>query len=68
VPAAVDPDVVPGFRSGQLSMLISVLRAEEGLAPVWNWQRNGVAKHIPVSAGDGVGGLGSRGARRHQDQ
>ncbi len=33
---------------GQLSLLVKVLSAEPGLAPVWNWQRNGVVAHAPV--------------------
>jgi hypothetical protein len=38
--------------AGQLRLLVTVLAAEPGLAPVWNWQRNGVqpaaAAHYPV--------------------
>ena len=33
---------------GQLSLLVKVLSAEPGLAPVWNWQRNGVVAHATI--------------------
>ena len=32
----------PPLPSGQLRLLVTVLAAEPGLVPVWNWQRNGV--------------------------
>ena len=32
----------PPLPAGQLRLLVAVLAAEPGLAPVWNWQRNGV--------------------------
>jgi hypothetical protein len=32
----------PPLPVGQLQLLVAVLGAEPGLAPVWNWQRNGV--------------------------
>ncbi len=32
----------PPLPEGQLRLLVAVLSAEPGLAPVWNWQRNGV--------------------------
>jgi hypothetical protein len=34
--------VKPPLPEGQLRLLVAVLSAEPGLAPVWNWQRNGV--------------------------
>jgi hypothetical protein len=45
-------DLEPPLPPGQLRLLVTVLAAEPGLAPVWNWQRNGVqpaAAHYPVS-------------------
>ena len=33
----------PPLPESQLRLLISVLGAEPGLVPIWNWQRNGVA-------------------------
>ncbi len=33
----------PPLPVDQLRLLVAVLAAEPGLAPVWNWQRNGVA-------------------------
>jgi hypothetical protein len=38
VPDGLEPPLPPG----QLRLLVAVLAAEPGLAPVWNWQRNGV--------------------------
>jgi hypothetical protein len=35
-------DVQPPLPVDQLRLLVAVLAAEPGLAPVWNWQRNGV--------------------------
>jgi hypothetical protein len=32
----------PPLPADQLRLLVAVLAAEPGLAPVWNWQRNGV--------------------------
>ena len=32
----------PPLPSDQLRLVVTVLAAEPGLAPVWNWQRNGV--------------------------
>jgi hypothetical protein len=32
----------PPLPSNQLRLLVTVLAAEPGLVPVWNWQRNGV--------------------------
>ena len=36
------PITTPGVDVDQLRMLATVLGKEEGLAPVWNWRRNGV--------------------------
>jgi hypothetical protein len=37
------PDgLAPPLPADQLRLLVAVLAAEPGLAPVWNWQRNGV--------------------------
>jgi len=36
------PGLEPPLPEGQLRLLVAVLSAEPGLAPVWNWQRNGV--------------------------
>ena len=36
-------DLEPPLPADQLRLLVAVLAAEPGLAPVWNWQRNGVA-------------------------
>ena len=33
----------PPLHESQLRLLVSVLGAEPGLVPIWNWQRNGVA-------------------------
>src|SRR5262249_14341701 len=33
----------PPLPESQLRLLVSVLGAEPGLLPIWNWQRNGVA-------------------------
>jgi hypothetical protein len=33
----------PPLPESQLRLLVSVLGAEPGLVPIWNWQRNGVA-------------------------
>jgi hypothetical protein len=38
VPDGLEPPLPPD----QLRLLVAVLAAEPGLAPVWNWQRNGV--------------------------
>jgi hypothetical protein len=38
VPDGLEPPLPPN----QLRLLVTVLAAEPGLAPVWNWQRNGV--------------------------
>jgi hypothetical protein len=38
----VPPGLEPPLPEGQLRLLVAVLSAEPGLAPVWNWQRNGV--------------------------
>jgi hypothetical protein len=38
VPDGLEPPLPPG----QLRLLVAVLAAEPGLAPVWNWQHNGV--------------------------
>jgi hypothetical protein len=38
VPDGLEPPLPPN----QLRLLVAVLAAEPGLAPVWNWQRNGV--------------------------
>jgi hypothetical protein len=32
----------PPLPSDQLRLVVTVLAAEPGLAPVWNWQHNGV--------------------------
>src|SRR6266568_245818 len=40
------PDgLAPPLPADQLRLLVAVLAAEPGLAPVWNWQRNGVPTH-----------------------
>ena len=39
VPDGLEPPLPPN----QLRLLVAVLAAEPGLAPVWNWQRNGVS-------------------------
>jgi hypothetical protein len=45
------PNLEPPLPVGQLRLLVAVLGAEPGLAPVWNWQRNGVpACQSPVPA------------------
>jgi len=50
---SMPPDLEPPLPVGQLQLLVKVLAAERGLAPVWNWQRNGV----PLAClGDGLGG------------
>ncbi len=36
------PGLEPPLPEDQLRLLVAVLSAEPGLAPVWNWQRNGV--------------------------
>src|SRR5207237_9831543 len=37
------PDgLAPPLPASQLRLLVTVLAAEPGLAPVWNWQHNGV--------------------------
>ena len=41
----------PPLPEDQLRLLVRVLGAEPGLAPVWNWQRNGV----PCYPGSGNG-------------
>ena len=38
MPDGLEPPLPPD----QLRLLVTVLAAEPGLAPVWNWQRNGV--------------------------
>lgn len=38
VPDGLEPPLPPD----QLRLVVTVLAAEPGLAPVWNWQRNGV--------------------------
>ena len=35
-------DLEPPLPADQLRLLVAVLAAEPGLAPVWNWQRNGI--------------------------
>lgn len=40
----------PPLPADQLRLLVAVLAAEPGLAPIWNWQRNGVAERRPVTA------------------
>ena len=41
--AFVLPDgLEPPLPASQLRLLVTVLAAEPGLAPVWNWQHNGV--------------------------
>jgi hypothetical protein len=35
-------DQVPPLPKSQLRLLVTVLAREPGLAPIWNWQRNGV--------------------------
>jgi len=39
------PGLKPPLPVDQLRLLVTVLAAEPGLAPVWNWQRNGVREH-----------------------
>ena len=43
----------PPLPADQLRLVVTVLAAEPGLAPVWNWQRNGVPERHPLSAADG---------------
>jgi hypothetical protein len=38
----------PPLPADQLRLVVTVLAAEPGLAPVWNWQHNGV----PTCHGD----------------
>lgn len=38
-PEGVEPLPLPEY---QIRLLVAVLAAEPGLAPIWNWQRNGV--------------------------
>lgn len=38
-------DLKPPLPVDQLRLFVTVLAAEPGLAPVWNWQRNGVREH-----------------------
>jgi hypothetical protein len=38
----------PPLPADQLRLVVAVLAAEPGLAPVWNWQHNGV----PACHGD----------------
>jgi hypothetical protein len=46
----------PPLPADQLRLLVAVLSAEPGLAPVWNWQRNGVLRApAQVGAAPGVG-------------
>jgi hypothetical protein len=45
VPDGLEPPLPPD----QLRLLVTVLAAEPGLAPVWNWQNNGVRACRPVS-------------------
>ena len=45
VPDGLEPPLPPD----QLRLLVTVLAAEPGLAPVWNWQLNGVRACRPVS-------------------
>jgi len=48
MPDGLEPPLPPD----QLRLLVTVLAAEPGLSPVWNWQRNGVqpaAAHYGVS-------------------
>jgi len=57
---SMPPDLEPPLPAGQLQLLVKVLAAEPGLAPVWNWQRNGVPLTCPgdgtrrLPGGDGV--------------
>jgi nitrate reductase NapE component len=46
------PDVLISESLGaeQLRLLVAVLRSEPALAPVWNWQRNGVLEYPPIGA------------------
>jgi hypothetical protein len=39
---ALPEGLEPPLPVGQLRLLVTVLAAEPGLTPVWNWQRNGV--------------------------
>jgi hypothetical protein len=45
VPDGLEPPLPPD----QLRLLVTVLAAEPGLAPVWNWQLNGVRACRPAS-------------------
>ena len=47
----------PPLPSDQLRLLVTVLAAEPGLVPVWNWQRNGVPECR------GLGGVTGQAAR-----
>jgi hypothetical protein len=42
---ALPPDTKPPLPVDQLRLLVKVLAEEPGLAPVWNWQRNGVREY-----------------------
>ena len=46
-------DLEPPLPAGQLRLLVTVLAAEPGLAPVWNWQRNGVQPAAVTAAARG---------------
>jgi hypothetical protein len=49
------PDLLdPPLPADQLRLLVAVLSAEPGLAPVWNWQRNGVLR-APAQVGAAPG-------------
>ena len=43
----------PQLPEDQLRLLVGVLGAESGLAPVWNWQRNGVPLDVAADADPG---------------
>ncbi len=42
---ALPVGLAPPLPVDQLRLLVTVLAAEPGLAPVWNWQRNGVPEY-----------------------
>ena len=50
----------PPLPSDQLRLLVTVLAAEPGLVPVWNWQRNGVPECRGPTAASPAGGQGMK--------
>jgi len=51
-PIAVPPGLASdALTAEQLSLLVTVLRAEPGLKPVWNWQRHGAEEYHRAGGG-----------------